>query len=142
MRPLALIALIAVAACTQAPPPEPPKARVEPVLKTAGTILGQPIAYPDAPPDSRGEVTAVIVTLPPGASTGWHTHPVPLFGWMLEGELTVAYKGQGERTYRPGDALMEAIGTPHDGRNTGAGDVRILAVFMGAEGVPNSEKAE
>ena len=39
-------------------PQEPPKASVEPVLKTAETILGQPIAYPDMP----GEVTAVIVT--------------------------------------------------------------------------------
>ena len=28
---------------------------------------------------------------------------------------------------------------PHNGRNTGAGEARILSVFMGAEGVPNTE---
>jgi quercetin dioxygenase-like cupin family protein len=71
---------------------------------------------------------------------------VPLFGWMLEGELTVAYQGAGasetQRTYRPGDALMEAIDTPHNGRNAGPAPVRILAVFLGAEGVGNSETVE
>ena len=87
-------------------------------------------------------VTAVIVTLPPGAETGWHRHPVPLFGYMLEGELTVAYEGAGERVYRPGEALMEAIATPHNGQNRGDSDVRILAVFIGAEDRPNSEKVE
>ena len=81
-----------------------------------------------------------------GGSCGGCKRPgrvlVPLFGWMLEGELTVAYEGAGERVYRPGDALMEALGTLHNGRNDGPGDLRILAVFMGAEGVPNTEKAE
>jgi quercetin dioxygenase-like cupin family protein len=131
-------ALLLAAACTRAEPPAPATPAVAPVLSASETILGQPFAYPQA----GAEVTAVIVTLPPGAATGWHRHPVPLFGSMLAGELTVAYEGAGTRTYRPGDALMEAIGTPHDGRNDGAADVRILAVFIGAEGIPNSEKVE
>jgi hypothetical protein len=37
--------------------------------------------------------------------------------------------------YRAGDALMEAIAVAHNGRNTGSGPVRILAVFIGAEGL-------
>lgn len=112
---------------------------VAPVLSTGVTILGQPLAYPAA---AAAHVTAVIVTLPAGAGTGWHHHDVPLFGYVLEGELTVAYAGAGTRVYRPGDALMEAIGTAHNGRNTGSGQVRILAVFMGAEGIPNTVASE
>jgi len=137
MRPtwIALIALLA-AACTESAPAPAPSA--EPLLQTGETVLGQPIAWPSGKP----QVTAVIVTLPPGAETGWHRHPVPLFGWMLEGELTVDYGPAGTRTYRPGEALMEAIGTPHNGRNEGDAPVRILAVFMGAEGEGNSEKVE
>jgi quercetin dioxygenase-like cupin family protein len=144
MRPtrFALMALLLAAACT-APAPAPALApSAEAVLQTGETVLGQPIAWPEGSP----QVTAVIVTLPPGAETGWHAHPVPLFGWMLEGELTVAYQGAGasetRRTYRPGDALIEAIDTPHNGRNDGAAPVRILAVFMGSQGVANSETAE
>ena len=136
---LLLGALLITGACAQTTPPPASAASVAPVLATAETILGQPIAYPTALP---ANITAVILTLPPGVSTGLHRHPVPLFGYMLEGELTVTYEGAGERTYRPGDALMEAIGTPHDGRNTGTVDVRILAVAIGAEGIPNSEKVE
>jgi quercetin dioxygenase-like cupin family protein len=131
----ALVAVLATGAQAQ----EAPKTSVEPLLATAETNLGQPIFYPS---DSPAKVTAVIITLPPGASSGWHRHPVPLFGYMLAGELTVSYKGAGERIYRPGDALMEAVDTPHDGRNTGETEVRILAVIMGVEGIPNSEKVE
>ena len=116
--------------------PVPPHASAEVLLHTRETILGEPIAYPAGSP---AEVTIAIVTLEPGASTGWHTHAVPLAAYLLEGELVVTYEGHGERTYRAGDALVEAMGTVHDGRNLGQETVRILAVFAGAEGLPNSE---
>jgi quercetin dioxygenase-like cupin family protein len=110
-----------------------------PLLSTGETILGQPISYPQT---STPHVTVAIVTLEPGASTGWHHHSVPLVAYMLEGKLTVDYEGHGERIYRAGDALVEAIGTPHEGRNSGDGIVRILAAFAGAEGTPNTESVE
>jgi hypothetical protein len=34
---------------------------------------------------------------------------------------------------------LEAVDVAHDGRNTGSGNARILAVFMGADGVPNGD---
>ena len=33
---------------------------------------------------------------------------------------------------------MEAFRSLHNGRNSGTGNVRLLAVFMGAEGVENT----
>ena len=81
---------------------------------------------------------AVIVTIPPGGETGWHEHAVPLFGYMLDGVLTVDYGDKGTRVYRAGDSLMEAMNWPHDGINKGDVPVRILAVYLGAEGVPNA----
>ncbi len=76
----------------------------------------------------------------PGEETGWHEHGVPMFGYILEGELTVDYGAEGTRVYRKGDAVIEAIDTAHNGRNTGSGVARILAVFMGADGVANTTK--
>ena len=35
---------------------------------------------------------------------------------------------------------MEAIDTAHDGHNTGEGVARVLAVFMGAEGLADTTK--
>ena len=104
--------------------------RVEPLLQTGETIIGQTFVYPQ---DSPAEVTAVIVTLLPGEETGWHVHEVPLFGYMLEGELTVDYGAEGKKIYKAGDSLMEALDHPHNGVNTGAGVMRVLTVFMSSE---------
>lgn len=106
------------------------------LLSTSKTVLGQAVAYPTGAP---AKVTSVIVTMQPGEETGWHKHDVPMFGYILEGEVTVDYQGHGTRVYRKGDAVMEAIGTAHNGRNSGKVSARILAVFMGADGVPNTE---
>jgi len=81
------------------------------------------------------------ITLQPGQQTGWHTHPVPLFGYILEGELTVDYGPKGQRIYRKGDGLAEAMNEAHNGRNAGQNPVKILAVFVGMEGMPDSAPA-
>ena len=109
------------------------------LLSTGKTVLGQTVFYPVGAP---ARMTAAIVAMQPGAETGWHEHDVPLFGYMLEGELTVDYGAKGTRVYRKGDSLVEAIDVPHNGRNTGSGVARILAVFMGADGVPDTVQAK
>ncbi|CAN5188839.1 hypothetical protein BH10PSE9_BH10PSE9_13850 [soil metagenome] len=107
---------------------------VTPLLESGTTIIGDAIAYPAGTP----KVTGAIVTIPPGGETGWHTHAVPLFAYMLEGALTVDYGAKGTRTYKTGDSLLEAMNWPHNGRNLGTVPVRLLAVYMGADGVPNA----
>jgi len=102
-----------------------------PLLSTGNTVLGEPLHYPASGP---AHVTAAILTLAPGAKTILHRHGVPLFAYILEGELTVDYGERGKRTYRQGEALMEAMDVPHYGLDTGLQPVRILAVYMGAEG--------
>ena len=61
---------------------------------------------------------------------------MPLFAYVLEGEITVDYSDRGKRTFRKGDALMEAMDTAHFGADAGPQPVRILTVYMGAEGAP------
>ena len=109
--------------------------QVSSLLNTGQTILGQPVAYPTQTP---AKITSAIITMQPGEATGWHQHDVPMFCYILEGEVTVDYGAKGTHAYRQGEALMEAIDVAHDGRNTGTGPARILAVFMGAEGVPDT----
>jgi quercetin dioxygenase-like cupin family protein len=104
------------------------------LLSTATSIVGEPIRYPTT---GAAQVTAAIVVLAPGASTIVHNHGVPLFAYILEGELTVDYGAHGTRTYRQGDAFMEAMAVAHSGRNNGAQPVRLLAVYMGAQGAEN-----
>ncbi len=132
----AALALAGTPALAQpaAPPPAPPGPTSQALLSTGTTILGQPLDYPDGTP----AVTSSIISLAPGVSTGWHRHGAPLFAYILEGELTVDYGDRGSKTYRTGEAVMEAVDLPHNGTNTGTGMVRILAVYIGASDAVNA----
>lgn len=116
----------------------PPGPSLETLLDTSETVLGQEFEYPEG----QARITAQVVTVPPGQILPPHLHPVPLFAYVLQGELIVDYGSEGEITYQKGDALVEAIDWPHQGRNGGRGVLKILLVYAGAEGVPNSEPAE
>jgi quercetin dioxygenase-like cupin family protein len=105
-----------------------------PLVSTGTSIVGETLHYPQT---GAAHVTAAIVTLAPGEKTVVHRHGVPLFAYILEGELTVDYGTHGRRTYRRGQAFMEAMAVEHFGSNTGTTPVRVLAVFMGAAGAAN-----
>jgi quercetin dioxygenase-like cupin family protein len=112
----------------------PPETSVEVLLDTDETVLNQAFAYPEG----RARITAARITVPPGATVPLHLHPVPLFAYILQGELIVDYGSRGTRTYRKGDAFVEAFDWSHSGRNGGRGNVIILAVYAGAVGTDNS----
>ncbi len=135
---LSLSLTAAVAETVSPPPPAHMDPGVRAVLSTGTTVTGEPIRYPSGAP---ARITAMEITLQPGQQTGWHTHPVPLFGYILEGELTVDYGPKGQRIYRKGDGLAEAMNEAHNGRNAGQNPVKILAVFVGMEGMPDSAPA-
>jgi len=107
---------------------------VQPLIATSKTIIGQAFEYPGGDP----AISAAIVTMLPGHSTGWHEHDAPLFAWILEGEVTVDYGPDGKRTYRQNDAFVEAFRSAHNGTNTGKGIARILAVFAGSHDVKDT----
>jgi quercetin dioxygenase-like cupin family protein len=105
-----------------------------PLLSTDVTTIGETLRYATSGP---ARVTASIVTIAPGSRTIVHKHGVPMFAYILGGELTVDYGDRGKHTYRQGQALMEAMDVAHYGVNTGAEPVRILVVYMGADGAEN-----
>lgn len=99
-----------------------------PLLTTGKTVVGETIQYPKG----RANVTAAIFTLEPGNKSMLHKHGVPLFAYILEGELTVDYGKHGKKTYKQGDAVMEAMNVAHFSTNAGAVPVKLLAVYMGS----------
>ncbi|MEO5342938.1 MAG: cupin domain-containing protein [Gammaproteobacteria bacterium SHHR-1] len=109
---------------------------VEELLVTGKTVVGEEILYPST---GAAKITVALVTVKPGAPAAFHRHPVPLVAYILEGELSVDYGPKGVRTYRQGDALVEAMDVPHRGMNRGTETVRLLAVYVGAEGLANVE---
>lgn len=123
--------IIAAAAMTPAAAEMPQGYPAKILLSTGETIVGETIHYPT---DGPAQVTAEIVTIAPGGKTIVHRHGVPLFAYVLDGEVTVDYRDHGSRTYRKGDAFLEAMAVTHLGINNGTEPVRILAVYMGVKG--------
>ncbi len=109
---------------------EEPYQKVQPLLTTSQTVLGEPLAWPDGSPL---KIISTIVTIDPGEETKWHKHGVPLYAYVLSGELTVDYGDKGTRAFAPGSAFMEAMDHWHRGTNSGKEPVRILAVYLGTE---------
>ena len=107
-------------------------AQAQPLLRSGETVVGERIVYPSGAP----AVDSLIVTMSPGEATGWHKHGVPTYAFMLAGQVTVDYDGAGRRTYRQGEAFLEAMDRWHNGVNDGAEPCRILVVFIGAAGQP------
>ena len=132
-RTLTVAALLLVAVAIGAPAREGGYPAVT-LLSTSTSIVGEPLRYPTSGP---AHITAAIVTVAPGDQTIVHKHGVPMFAYILEGELTVDYGAHGKRVYRQGQAFMEAMDVEHFGVNSGSQPARILAVYMGAQGAEN-----
>lgn len=115
-----------------------PAVRAVPLLRTTTTAAGQPIVYPKT---DHPEVTALLVTIPSGAETGWHRHPFPCYGYILSGELNVELEGGKINHFKAGDALVEAVNLLHNGRNTGAEPVKLVMFVTGEKGQPFTVKA-
>ncbi|OEJ69020.1 cupin domain-containing protein [Magnetovibrio blakemorei] len=107
---------------------------VESLLSHPKSVVGEEIFYPGGTP---AEITSAIVTILPGEKTVWHKHGVPLYAYVLSGEAVVDYGDAGIRKYPAGTDFMEAMDHWHQGINPGTEPVRILAVYLGAAGLPN-----
>lgn len=110
--------------------------KVTPMLKTQTSWDGQPLQYPAG----QAEVTGMLIEIAPGGETGWHLHPVPSFGMVLEGELEVSLKDGRRNRLKAGDALAEVVNTAHNGRNVGTVPVRLAVFYAGSKGQPLAEK--
>lgn len=110
--------------------------KVSTVLKTETSWDGKPIEYPSG----QAEITGMVVEIAPGGETGWHLHPVPSFGMVLEGELEVELKNGAVKHLKSGEALAEVVNTLHNGRNVGAVPVKLVVFYAGAVGKKLSEK--
>jgi len=113
--------------------------KVSPVKKATTTTNGQRITYPktDSP-----EVTVVTVDIPQGGETGWHLHPIPVYAYVLSGELAVEFEDGKQSSFREGDSIIEVVNAPHNGRNLGKTPVKLVVFYTGVEGSPNTVKVQ
>lgn len=104
--------------------------QVSTVLKAQTSWDGKPIVYPSG----KAEVSGLVVELAPGAQTGWHSHPVPSFAFVLEGELEIEQRNGGVKRLKAGEAVAEVVNTFHNGRNIGTVPVKLVVFYAGTVG--------
>jgi len=102
-----------------------------PILKTGETWYGQEIVYPEG----AAEVSGVVIEMAPGAETGWHQHPVPSVGYVMEGELEVHFRNGDVRRLGAGESAAEAVNVMHNGVNVGDVPVKLVIFYIGTPGI-------
>lgn len=128
MKKLLLLSLLLTACAT-----ESTQITSTPLIKTTKTWEGKPVTYPT---NQAAEVTALMITIPVGAETGWHHHPVPSFAYIVEGSLDVTLKNGSVNHLTAGDPLVEVVETSHNGRNVGKVPVKIMVFYAGTINTP------
>jgi len=136
------LALTAILGAAQATPPAGQSTEMLAKGTTADSLLLQAQGtFPNrAAHPWRGtykapwDVTALRITLPPGASTGWHRHPGPGFMVVTQGAVTMYANDCTKTTYNKGQAYVEVPGLANLVRNDGAEP----AVFVGTFVVPTT----
>ena len=81
-----------------------------------------------------GDVAVQQVTLAPGGSTGWHTHPGPAVVIVKSGSLTL-YDGDDAtctgRRHSAGKVFVDSgYGHAHIGRNEGSTDTELYVTYL------------
>jgi quercetin dioxygenase-like cupin family protein len=125
------ISLASVASTTWSIEPSE-KVKVTPVLKTQNNWYGDKVVYPQG----QAEVTVVVVEVAPGGETGWHYHPVPSVGMLMEGEIEVEFENGELKHLAAGEAAAEAVNVLHNGHNRGEVTARMVVVYTGTTDMP------
>lgn len=95
-------------------------------------------------PEGKAEVRVVRIVVPPDSRLGKHRHPMPNFGYVERGSVTVVKVcddgSDGEsRSFSQGEVVNELVGQTHYGIS-GPEGVVFLLFYAGAEGQELSVK--
>jgi quercetin dioxygenase-like cupin family protein len=80
-------------------------------------------------------------TVPPGGSSGWHTHPGATFVGIGQGEITYDHVVGGachSETFSAGSGFGQMPTEVHNGRNASSGNLVIYTMYVLPTGTPNS----
>lgn len=131
------LVLLAGTAAVAQDNPLPEGFEAQPLIKTGVSRDNEPIVYPTGTP----EVISVIGTIAKDGRTALHQHPIPVYVYVMEGEVEVRSEGGEPQRYKAGEAFIETQNHKHQAFNVGETPSKILVVFMGAQGAPTTEAA-
>ncbi len=102
-------------------------------LKTKTSWDGGAIKYPQG----LAEITSVKLRIEENQMTKFHCHPVPTFGYILQGDLAVETKNGNKILLKEGESIVEVMRTIHRGRAVN-GPVEVIVFYAGSTSMPNT----
>lgn len=109
------------------------------ILQTEKMSNGEPIDYLDA---DHPKVTVMTIEIAPGAQTGWHSHPIEVYAYVISGCLTMSIECGKTVEFKEGEAIIEVVKFKHNGVNNGKIPVKLVVFYLGAKGVPDVMKTD
>ena len=105
-------------------------AQIKPLLRSA--VSG----------DETKEAVIVAGELPPGGTTGRHTHPGDEYTVVIQGTLELRADGREPQRVTAGQAYHNPKGLVHEARNVGDGPARVSITFIVDKGQPVTQPAK
>jgi quercetin dioxygenase-like cupin family protein len=105
------------------------------------TIKRTVLQKADDPGSSKYEAIMAIAEIPPGGTSGRHTHPGIELAYVLDGSIELQQGNGAAKSYKAGD-FMKNVAVIHNATNTGKKPVKILAVYIVEKGKPMAEPAK
>jgi len=109
------------------------------ILQTETTSGGDPISYLKT---DKPKITVMTVDIAPGAKTGWHSHPMPVYAYVISGQLSVEIEGGKTAEFKEGEAIIEVVNKRHNGTNHGNIPVKLVVFYVGGKEIPNVIKSD
>jgi quercetin dioxygenase-like cupin family protein len=113
----------------------PSSIETETLIQSASSWDGTPyISYPAG----RPQITILKITVAPNTTMKWHSHPLPIAGYILSGELTIEKADGAKQHFVAGQAITETVNSVHRGI-TGAEPTVLIVFCPGTPGLPLSQ---
>ena len=112
-----------------------PGAATPPVGFTSQVLgRGTYMSHGTLPLEQGSDIVVSKITVVPGGSSGWHSHPGGAIVVVQQGEITI-YESVGNHcditTYTQGQSFIERPGVVVDAVNTGANNFILFVTFPG-----------
>ena len=82
------------------------------------------------------DIVQVLTTIPAGVESGWHLHPGEEVGYILAGTVELQVRGHPSVTLHSGEGFLVPPRTPHNARDVGPDDGRMLSTYFVQTGEP------
>jgi quercetin dioxygenase-like cupin family protein len=98
---------------------------------SAEVIATKTVQHLSIQADDPTTALVVRVTLEPGGTSGWHSHPATLAVAVRSGEITLVSDSCTRRTLHAGEMFLERPGVVHRIVNNGSSDTVLIATILG-----------